>query len=123
VGLFAVTLGLTESGARSWGSWPVAAPIVAGVALLAGLVGWERRCPHPMIPPALLRARSFVSASAVYLISYTAFSGALFSVTLPYQDVDGWSPLRTGLSWLFMNAPFLGWSRPDASRARAACSR
>ena len=106
-GLFAVTLGLTESGARPWGSWPVAGPIVVGAALLAGFVEWERRCPHPMIPPALLRARSFVSASAVYLVSYTAFSGVLFSVTLLYQDVDGWSPLRTGLSWLLLNAPFL----------------
>jgi hypothetical protein len=60
-----------------------------------------------MVPPALLGARSFVSASAVYLISYTAFSGVVFYVTLLYQDVNGWSPLRTGLSWLFMNAPFL----------------
>ena len=85
----------------------MAAPIAVGVALLAGFLGWERRCPHAMIPPTLLRARSFVSASAVYLVSYTAFSGVLFYVTLLYQDVNGWSPLRTGLSWLFMNAPFL----------------
>jgi MFS family permease len=106
-GLFAVTFGLTESAAHSWGSWPVAAPAAVGVAFLAGFAGWERCSPHPMIPPSLLRARSFVSASAVYLVSYTAFSGVLFYVTLLYQDVDGWSPLRTGLSWLFMNAPFL----------------
>ena len=85
----------------------MAAPIAVGVALLVGFIGWERHCPHAMIPPALLRARSFVSASAVYLVSYTAFSGVLFYVTLLYQDVDGWSPLRTGLSWLFLNAPFL----------------
>jgi DHA2 family methylenomycin A resistance protein-like MFS transporter len=40
-------------------------------------------------------------------LAYTAFSGVLFYVTLLYQDVNGWSPLRTGLSWLFMNVPFL----------------
>ncbi|HEY5015796.1 MAG TPA: hypothetical protein VII59_03360, partial [Streptosporangiaceae bacterium] len=106
-GLFAVTLGLTESASYPWGSWAVAAPIAVGVTFLAGFLGWERRCRHPMIPPALLRARSFVSASAVYLVSYTAFSGVLFYVTLLYQDVNGWSPLRTGLSWRFINAPFL----------------
>ena len=106
-GLFAVTLGLTESASHPWGSRAVAAPIAIGVALLVGFIGWERHCPHAMIPPALLRARSFVSASAVYLVSYTAFSGVLFYVTLLYQDVDGWSPLRTGLSWLLLNAPFL----------------
>ena len=107
VGLFAVTLGLTESAAHAWGSPPVVAPLTAGAAALAAFAGWERRCPHPMIAPALLRAPSFVSACAVYLAGYTAFSGVLFYVTLLYQDVDGWSPLRTGLSWLLMNAPFL----------------
>ena len=30
-----------------------------------------------------------------------------FYLTLLYQDVDGWTALRTGLSWLFMNIPFL----------------
>jgi DHA2 family methylenomycin A resistance protein-like MFS transporter len=107
LGLVAVTLGLTESASHPWGSWLVAAPLVTGGFLLAWFAWWERRSPHAMIPPALLGARSFVSASAVYLISYTAFSGVLFYVTLLYQDVDGWSPLRTGLSWLLMNAPFL----------------
>jgi hypothetical protein len=60
-----------------------------------------------MIPPALLAARSFVSASGVYLISYAAFGAFMYYLTLLYQDVIGWSPLRTGLSWLFMNVPFL----------------
>ena len=107
LGLVAVTLGLTESASHPWGSWLVAAPLITGGVFLAGFARWERRSPHAMIPPALLGARSFVSASAVYLVSYTAFSGVLFYVTLLYQDVYGWSPLRTGLSWLLMNAPFL----------------
>jgi predicted MFS family arabinose efflux permease len=107
LGLVAVTLGLTESASHPWASWLVAAPLISGGIFLAGFARWERRSPHAMIPPALLGARSFVSASAVYLIGYTAFSGVLFYVTLLYQDVYGWSPLRTGLSWLLMNAPFL----------------
>jgi Na+/melibiose symporter-like transporter len=31
----------------------------------------------------------------------------MFYVTLLYQNVEGWSALRTGLSWLSMNIPFL----------------
>jgi EmrB/QacA subfamily drug resistance transporter len=107
LGLVAVTLGLTQAASHPWGSWLVVTPIVTGGVLLAGFALWERRSPDAMIPPALLGARSFASASAVYLVSYAAFSGVLFYVTLLYQDVYGWSPLRTGLSWLFMNAPFL----------------
>ena len=106
-GLVAVTLGLIESASYRWISWPVAAPLVVGVALLVGFAWWERRTAYAMVPPALLRARSFVSASGIYLLSYLGLTGALFYVTLLYQDVNGWSVLRTGLSWLFMNAPFL----------------
>jgi EmrB/QacA subfamily drug resistance transporter len=106
-GLVALTIGLSESASHPWISWPVGGMVVTGVALLSVFAGWERITPHAMVPPRLLRARSFVSASAIYLISYTAFSGALFYVTLLYQDVFGWSVLRTGVSWLVMNIPFL----------------
>ena len=106
-GLVAITLGLIESASYAWDAWPVAAPMVAGVGLLVGFAVWERHAPHAMLPTALLRSRSFVTASAIYLLSYLGLAGALFYVTLLYQDVDGWSVLRTGLSWLCMNAPFL----------------
>lgn len=106
-GLVALTLGLIESASHPWSSWMVAAPLAVGASVLVGFATWERRAPHAMVPQTLLRARSFVSASGIYLISYAAFSGTLFYVTLLYQDVNGWSVLRTGLSWLFMNAPFL----------------
>jgi MFS transporter, DHA2 family, methylenomycin A resistance protein len=107
LGLVGVTLGLIEASSHPWGSWPVLGPLAVGAVFGACFILWERHAPHPMIPSALLGARSFVGASGVLLISYAAFSGVLFYVTLLYQDVNGWSPLRTGLSWLFMNAPFL----------------
>ncbi|MGH3410750.1 MAG: MFS transporter, partial [Streptosporangiaceae bacterium] len=106
-GLVAVTLGLIGSASYPWASWPVAGPLITGAALLAGFIRWEQHTPHALVPRRLLRAPSFAAASAVYLISYTACTGALFYVTLLDQDVIGWSVLRTGLSWLFMNAPFL----------------
>ena len=60
-----------------------------------------------MLPPSLLRARSFVSGCGVYLLTYLALAGVMFYVTLLFQDVEGWSPFRTGLSWLSMNIPFI----------------
>jgi len=107
LGLVGITLGLTETSSHPWGSWPVLAPLATGAVLLACFALWERHSAHPMIPPALLGARSFVSASGVFLISFAAFSSLMYYVTLLYQDVNGWSPLRTGLSWLLLNAPFL----------------
>jgi EmrB/QacA subfamily drug resistance transporter len=106
-GLVGTTLGLIESGSHPWGSAPVFAPLALGTGLLVAFAFWQRRAPHAMVPARLLRARSFTIAAAVYLISYMALSATLFYVSLLYQDVVGWSVLRTGLSWLLMNAPFL----------------
>jgi MFS transporter, DHA2 family, methylenomycin A resistance protein len=98
LGLVGITLGLIEASAHPWGSWPVLAALALGAVSMVCFALWERHSAHPMIPPALLGARSFVSASGVFLISYAAFSGLMFYVTLLYQDVNGWSALRTGLS-------------------------
>jgi EmrB/QacA subfamily drug resistance transporter len=105
--LSCLTLGFVESSGHPWGSALVAVPLLAGAALMFGFFLWERRAPHAMLPPALLRARSFSAASGIYMLCYGGMTGALFWVTLYFQDVAGWSVLRTGLSWLFMNVPFL----------------
>lgn len=106
-GLVGVTLALTETGTHAWTSAPVLAPLLVGAALLIAFARWQLRTPFAMLPPQLLGARSFTVSTVVYLLAYMAFSATLFYVSLLYQDVIGWSVLRTGLSWLFMNAPFL----------------
>jgi DHA2 family methylenomycin A resistance protein-like MFS transporter len=60
----------------------------------------------PMVPPALLRTPGFGWASAVYLLAYLAFSGFIYYVTLFFQNIEQWSALRTGLSWLFFCIPY-----------------
>ena len=68
-------------------------PLVVGVILVVFFVLWESRTSSPMLPPSLLRARSFVSGCGVYLLTYLALAGVMFYVTLLFQDVEGWSPL------------------------------
>jgi MFS transporter, DHA2 family, methylenomycin A resistance protein len=106
-GLLALTFGLIESSSNSWTSAPVGASLAAGLVLLAWSVWWEHRAPVPMIPSQVVKLRSFTTSCGVYLLSYAALTGVYFYLTLLYQDVDGWTALRTGLSWLFMNIPFL----------------
>ena len=106
-GLLALIFGLIEPASNSWTSAPVAASLAAALVLLASFVWWERRAPVPMIPPAVVKLRRFTTSCGVYLLSYASLTGVYFYLTLLYQDVDGWTALRTGLSWLFMNIPFL----------------
>ena len=106
-GLLGITFGLIESSSHPWASFDVAGPLVLGAVLVAFFVLWESRTSSPMLPPSLLRARSFVSGCGVYLLTYLALAGVMFYVTLLFQDVEGWSPFRTGVSWLSMNIPFI----------------
>jgi DHA2 family methylenomycin A resistance protein-like MFS transporter len=117
-GLLALTFGLIEASSGSWTSTPVWASLAAGLVLLAWFVRWEHRAPFPMIPGEVVRLRSFTTACSVYLFSYAAVTGVYFYLTLLYQDVDGWTALRTGLSWLFMNIPFLATAQLTGGLSR-----
>jgi MFS transporter, DHA2 family, methylenomycin A resistance protein len=105
-GLFLLTFGLIESSNASWHSAVVATSVVAGAAVVIIFFMRERGTAFPMVPLALLRTRSFRWACAVYLLAYLAFSGFIYYVTLFFQNVDGWSALRTGLSWLLFCVPY-----------------
>ena len=109
-GLFLLTFALIESNRRSWTSAPVAATLVAGIAMLGAFVAWERRSPSPMVPLSMLRERRFASANVVFALLYLGLAALLFFVTLYFQNVRGWSALKTGTSWLFLNVPFLAAS-------------
>lgn len=111
LGLFGVTLALVESSTKGWGSPVVFAPLATGVGLLVAFALWERHTPHPMAPPALLRTPSFGWSCLIYLLAYATLTAVMFFATLLFQDVKDWSALRTGLSWLTMNLPFLAMAQ------------
>ena len=109
-GLFLLTFALIETNRTPWGSPRVVASLAAAVLLLAAFVAWERRVDTPTVPLGLLRARRFASANAVFFLVYLSLTGMFFYVTLYFQNLKGWSALRTGLSWIPLNAPFLAVS-------------
>jgi DHA2 family methylenomycin A resistance protein-like MFS transporter len=105
--LFLLTFALIESNHRSWASAAVAGPLAGALMTLGAFIAWERRAASPMVPLGLLRERRFASANAVFLLLYLSLAGMFFFVTLYYQNPRGWSALKTGLSWLILNTPFL----------------
>ena len=117
-GLLLLTFGFVDSADVGWHSPVVAACVAGGVAVLAVFTARERRAAAPMVPPALLRTPGFGRACAVYLLAYLAFSGFIYYVTLFFQNVQQWSALRTGLSWLFFCIPYFVVARLGKRLAR-----
>ncbi|MGY4771402.1 MFS transporter [Kribbella sp. CWNU-51] len=99
-GVLSIVWGVVHGAGDGWTSGSVLGSLVAGVALLAAFVGWERRTPAPMLPLRLFSVRAF---SVVNFTSFTFSVGVFGSVFLLaqfFQVVQGYSPLESGVRTL-----------------------
>jgi EmrB/QacA subfamily drug resistance transporter len=97
-GLGSVMYGVSAGPDRGWTSAPVLAALSAGLVLLAAMTVVELRSPAPVIDIRLARDRLFTACSAAMTLESVAFLGALFVLSLYYQDGRGLSALGSGLS-------------------------
>jgi EmrB/QacA subfamily drug resistance transporter len=96
-GVLLIVWGVVHGADDGWTSAGVLGSLVAGVALLAAFVGWERRTAAPMLPLRLFSVRAF---SVVNITSFTFSVGVFGSVFLLaqfFQVVQGYSPLESGI--------------------------
>src|SRR6478736_4314910 len=107
-GLFALTWGPVRAPSVGWDSAEVIGALVAGTALMAAFIAWERRTPYPMLPLAYFRRRGFSTANAVIFFQFMSVIGSLFFITQLFQIGFGYSPLAAGaLADRIGNRPFM----------------
>ncbi|HEX5265782.1 MAG TPA: MFS transporter [Acidimicrobiales bacterium] len=99
-GLVAVVDGLLGAATHSWGSANVLVPLLAGAVLLVTMVRIEARSGAPLIPVEFFTNRTRVVTNFVTLFFSASFFSYFFLLTLFEQQVQGYSPLRGGLSYL-----------------------
>ncbi|WP_448627730.1 DHA2 family efflux MFS transporter permease subunit [Geodermatophilus sp. URMC 64] len=99
-GLVGLVYAVVEAPVRGWTSAPVVLTGLAGIALLAGFVAWERRTATPMVDLALLSRPRFTWGTVSATVAMFAMLGLLFVVPLYLQSVRGFDPLGTGLRLL-----------------------
>lgn len=80
-------------------SWP---SLVVAVVCLSAFVAWELRSPHPMVPLALFRNRTFSGASLSLTLVQVGNGGLLLVLTQFLQYVLGYSPTQAGLAFIPM---------------------
>lgn len=122
-GLGLVTYGLTSAVDHASTRAAGLSSTVTGLGLLLCFGVQQHASSSPFVPRSVRTSRPFVGACTVYLLAYGGFSGAVFYVTLYFQNALGWSPLRTGLSWLLMNVPFLVVAQAAGRIRRAVAPR
>ncbi|MGY2874853.1 MFS family permease [Marmoricola sp. URHA0025 HA25] len=99
-GLILVVDGLIEAASHSWGSANVLVPLLGGLLLLALMFYIESVSQAPLIPLSFFRNRTRVVTNFVTLFFASSFFTYFFLLTLFEQQVLGWSPLKSGLSYL-----------------------
>jgi EmrB/QacA subfamily drug resistance transporter len=105
--LVGLCFGLIEGSHLGWRSPAVAGALIAGVALLAAFVGWERRTPDPLLPLGMFASRRFSATNAVTFIVYGALGAVLFLLPIQLQQVSGYSALASGTALLPVTALML----------------
>ncbi len=99
-GLMAIVFAINRSTEQGWTSVQTLGSLVGGVALLAMFVLVEGRVRSPLVPLAMFRRRTLVTAIVVAALMAGAFFATIFEGTLFMQQALGYSAIRTGAAWL-----------------------
>jgi EmrB/QacA subfamily drug resistance transporter len=97
-GLALSMFALSEGPGRGWTSPLILVPGLVGIVLLVAFVLVELRSAAPMVDLRLLNNELFRSTQVVAFFATCGFMGVLFLVPLFLQEVQGASPLESGLT-------------------------
>jgi len=99
-GIALLVYGFTQASTRSWTAGATVGSIAAAVTLLVAFVAIQVRSSHPMLPLRIVLDRDRGGSYLAFLLATMAMFGVLLFLTYYFQDVHGYSPLRTGIAFL-----------------------
>ena len=116
-GLFSLTYALIEANQKGWSDPTIVGALVAGAVLIAGLLVWESRTPHPMMPLSFFGIPAFSAGNAVaFSISLGMFSTFFFlSLYMQNPFLHGYTAFQAGVRFLPMTLMIVVTS-PNAGR-------
>ncbi|HUA13389.1 MAG TPA: DHA2 family efflux MFS transporter permease subunit [Candidatus Sulfotelmatobacter sp.] len=100
IGLISLVYGLSKAPTLTWGSKTVWEFIAAGLILLVLFVINENRAEQPLMPLRIFKIRNVAGGNLAFIVIACTLFSMFFFLTLYVQDVLGYSPVKTGLSFL-----------------------
>lgn len=99
-GLMSLVYGLSKAPSDGWNSKTAWSFIALGIALLIGFVLNEKHAKQPMLPLSLFKIRNVLGGNMAFLVIACTMFSMFFFQTLYVQQVLGFSPVKSGLSFL-----------------------
>jgi EmrB/QacA subfamily drug resistance transporter len=103
-GMLALVYGLVRAPVVGWGAASTVTALAGSAVLLGAFIVNEQRVERPLLPLSVFRIKGLAAADATQLIAIAAFFSTFFFLTLYLQNVLGYSPIRTGVSYLPVTA-------------------
>jgi EmrB/QacA subfamily drug resistance transporter len=100
LGLGGLVYAIIEGPTKGWSDPLVVGGFVAAAVLLVGFVLWELHNPEPMLDPRFFRIPRFAIGAATITISFFAMFSLFYALSLYFQYVRDYSPLKSGLATL-----------------------
>jgi len=99
MGLAALTFGFLRIPATGF-NWQVDAALALGVLLLTAFVIIEKKSKHPMMPLQLFSNLTFSGANLLTFFLYAGLGAGMLFLSLNMVQVQGYSQLQSGLTFL-----------------------
>jgi EmrB/QacA subfamily drug resistance transporter len=99
-GLALLVYAVVEAVNAGWGSTATLLRLAGAAVLLIAFVIIETRERHPLMPFTIFRLRTLRGANIVGLLIGMSLFSMFFFISLYLQDVLGFSPIKTGISYL-----------------------
>lgn len=98
--LMLLVYGLVEAPSHGWTAHSTLGYFIVAALLLAYFVMNEQRAKHPLVPFKIFRIRNVTAANLVQMPIMAGMFSSFFFTSLYAQKVLGYSPVKTGLSFL-----------------------
>lgn len=115
--LFALTYGFLEMPEIGYLHPIVIASLVVGVILMGAFVLVEGRVKHPMLPFSLFESRTFSGVNLLSFFLYAALGGIMLFLSLNVIQIQGYTQLQAGLTFLPFSVMMIFMARKMGSLA------
>ncbi|KAG0224990.1 hypothetical protein BGW42_004722 [Actinomortierella wolfii] len=102
IGIVAIVYYLSEGPSAGWAAARTLAPFLVGIVLLVVFVVIQFKVDYPIMPPRIWKSRRFVAAVFGAAANSAALNAMFFFISLTFQNVLHYSPIRTAVSLLVL---------------------
>jgi EmrB/QacA subfamily drug resistance transporter len=107
-GLAVFIYALVEAKDAGWGSTQTVGLIAVALVLVGGFVVVERTIRAPLVPFGIFRNRTLTGANITAIFVAMSLFSMFYFITLYMQFVLGFSPLKTGVSYIPLSVAIIG---------------